>query len=404
MARQTKFTPIETAEGWRLNVPQKYTQSGRRERHFYRTQREAQAAAKSLKQSAAEFGHQSQAIRPSLAEDATAAEALLKPYEVTLLDAARFYLEAKKTESASQPVDAAIMHWISDIESRLRGKSVTNCKQTMKRFAELGGKMLSSVTREDLQNIVAPAGMAPTSAAGHFRCGMAFWNWSARRGWCDAALYSKLDRPAKSQRKRIAFLTPEAADALLRSAAQYFPAVVGHFAIGLFAGVRPAELEILDPETVGVDGIEVGADESKGLSRRHIHPCETLAQWLTKYPYQTARNWDRVWDAVRRLAGWEVKSEFAEKMVAKGVLSKLPPATRGAWPQDVMRHTCGTYHVAFGEDLGGMAFWFGHTGGETTLRRYYVGKAKRKQALEFFAIVPEGAEAPQQIKPVQSVA
>jgi hypothetical protein len=65
-----------------------------------------------------------------------------------------------------------------------------------------------------------------------------------------------------------------------------------------------------------------------------------------------------------------------------------------------MRHSCGTYAVARGEDLAGMAFWFGHTGGETTLRRFYVGKATRKQALAFYAIMPKGSKAPSTIKPV----
>lgn len=190
------------------------------------------------------------------------------------------------------------------------------------------------------------------------------------------------------------------AAALLDNGRRYFPAAVGHFAVGLFAGVRPTKLQRLDPANVAPDGIDVGADESKGESRRHITPSETLAAWLRAYPFQTVPNWQRVWDAVRRLAGFEVASTFADKLVADGALAALPPATRGPWVQDIMRHTCGTYSVALGDDLGGMAFWFGHTGGETTLRRFYVGKAKRKQALEFFAIMPPGAAAIPALKAV----
>ena len=404
MAQRTKFEPIETPSGWRLNVPAKYTETGKRERHYFKTLKEAQAAAKGLKKDAAEFGHQSQAIRPSLAEDATAADELLAPFGISLIEAARFYVAAKQTENASKPTDESLKLWLADMEVKLRGRTLTNYKQTVKRFAVLGKKSLSSVTREDLQNIVAPPGMSPTSAAGHFRCGMAFWNWSARRGWCDAALFGKLDRPAKQQRKRIEFLEPEAAAALLKTAAVFYPAAVGHFAVGLFAGVRPVELERLTPALVKSDGIDVGADESKGESRRHITPCPTLSAWLERHPFHAFTNWQRIWDAVRRLAGWDLVSEFADKLVSDGKLLKLPDPHRGPWPQDVMRHTCGTYTVARGEDLGGMAFWFGHTGGETTLRRHYVGKAKRKDALEFFAIMPEGTEAPAIIEAVEDVA
>ena len=398
MPRKIKFDPVETPNGWRLNIPAKHTETGKRERHFYATKKEAEAAAKALKKSAVEFGQQSQAIRPSLAEDATAAEALLKPFGASLLDAARAYVAARNIETASVTVSTALKDWLADMETRLRGRSVTNYRQTSKRFADIGKKLLCNVTRADLQAIIAPPGMAATSAAANFRNGMAFWNWSARRGWCQPDVFAKLDRPAKQPRKRIDFLTPEEARALLDAAAANYPAAVGAFAVALFAGVRPAEIPRLDPELVKPDGIDVGADDAKGQSRRHITPNATLAAWLKKHPFQAVTDWGRVYDAVRRLAGWELSAELVNNR------PDLPPAARGKWSQDVMRHSCGTYHVACGVELGGMAFWFGHTGGETTLRRHYVGRAKRHQAIEFFAIMPEGVEAPKTIQLVEGAA
>ncbi|MCU0778725.1 MAG: hypothetical protein MUF86_13825, partial [Akkermansiaceae bacterium] len=260
MARRTQFIPVETPNGWRLNIPAKYTESGNRERHFFKLKRDAEAAAKALKQAAAEFGHRAQAIRPGLAEDASAAAELLKPWGVSLLEAARFYQAAKQTENASKPATEALDLWIADVESRLRGCTLTNYTRTRKRFDVLGDKMLSRVTREELQNIIAPPGMSATTAAGHFRCGMAFWNWSARRGWCDTEIFGKLDRPSAPNRKRIDFLEPDSAAALLKTAAVFYPESVGLFAVGLFAGVRPAELARLDPALVTPDGIDVGAD------------------------------------------------------------------------------------------------------------------------------------------------
>jgi hypothetical protein len=35
MPRQTKFKPKQTPDGWRINVPAKFTESGKRERYFY---------------------------------------------------------------------------------------------------------------------------------------------------------------------------------------------------------------------------------------------------------------------------------------------------------------------------------------------------------------------------------
>jgi site-specific recombinase XerD len=380
-----------------LNVPARYSESGKRERFFYQTKDKAMEAAAQLKEQRETFGAQATAISPSLAEAATIAAGILEPYGISLVEAANFYRSARQTEAASKPADEALALWLVDMEARVRGRTLTNYKQTAKRFETLAKKPLSAVTREELQSIVSPPGMRPTSAAGHYRIGMAFWNWSTRRGWCEAETFDKLERPAKSQRKKIEFLQPEAAAALLAAAEKHYPAAVPMFAVGLFAGVRPVELTRLDPDLVSPDGIDVGADESKGESRRHITPSETLAAWLTRYPFAKVPNWDRVWDAVRRIAGWDVASEFASNL-------ELPPPNRGAWHQDVMRHSCGTYTVARGEDLAGMAFWFGHSGGETTLRRYYVGKATKKDALEFFALRPGGKVAKAKLKTVKGAA
>jgi site-specific recombinase XerD len=402
MSKQSKFTPTKTDKGWRISIPPKHSPSGKRERHFYKTQRQALDASKKLKDSAVEFGEQARAIKPSMAEDASAAAALLEPWGASLIEAARLYVKIRAEEAASKPTSEALDLWIADMEGReLRGRTVTNYKQTRKRFDILGKKMLSSVTRSELQDIVSPAGMTVSTAAGHFRNGLAFWNWAARREWCDAAVFTKLDRPAKRQRKRIEFLSPEDATALLGTAIEFFPQAVGHFAVMLFAGVRPDETGRLEPEHVATTGIEIGADHAKGRSRRFINPDATLAAWLQKHPFQNVTDWNRIYIATRRLAGWAVKSELADKLVETKRIEKLPPASRGKWPHDGTRHSCATYHIARGGDLENMAYWFGHSGGTRTLRNHYVGSATKKQALEFFAIVPAGTAPPAVIAPVE---
>lgn len=398
MARTPKFTFKNTSRGWQVNVPATLAASGKRERQFFETRDKAKAAAAALREKFLEHGAAASVIRPALAEDASRAAAILEPWGVSLTDAAKFYAAARDAEAASVPTNTALEQWISDMETRLRGRSVTNYKQTKRRFAVLGEKQLAAVTRAELQEIIAPAGMPATSAAANYRNGLAFWNWAARRGWCLPEVFAKLDRPANPQRKAIEFLEIEAVRALLDTAAAHFPAAVGAFAVAIFAGVRPAEIPRLDPALVKPDGIDVGADDAKGDSRRHITPGPTLAAWLTAFPFKKVKNWNRVYDAVRRLAGWELDSAILKKR------TDLQPATRGKWPQDAMRHTAGTYHVAYGVELAGMAFWFGHTGGETTLRRHYVGRAKRHQAIEFFAIMPPGVEAPATIHALEGAA
>ena len=85
-------------------------------------------------------------------------------------------------------------------------------------------------------------------------------------------------------------------------------------------------------------------------------------------------------------------------------MEPLADPTLGRWPQNALRHSHASYAVAYGVPLESLLFEFGHAGNPTLLRQHYVGKASKKQALEFFAIMPEGVAAPATIQPVDSVA
>jgi site-specific recombinase XerD len=405
MARQTKFSPVETTAGWRLNIPAKYTETGKRERHFYRTQREAQVAAKLLKQSAAEFGHQSQAIRPSLAEDATAAAALLEPWGLSLLEAARIVAGIRTKETASRPLSAAADEWLVACEG-LRTKTLQGYKHTANRLkAALADRILATITAEELQKAIAPAGTPATAAAGHLRTAKALWRWCAGKGWCDAKTFDGVKLPKSSaEAGEIEILAPDEALELLRTAEEHFPQAVASFALQLFAGIRAEEITRMESRHVTSDGIELGAAVTKKGRRRHITPSTTLAAWLAMYPFEPCPNWRETSAACRRLAGWDVSAVILNERVRVGTMEPLPEPSRGRWPQNALRHSHASYAVASGVPLESLLFEFGHAGNPTLLRQHYVGRASKKQALAFFAIVPEGVEAPAAIQPVEMTA
>jgi integrase/recombinase XerD len=405
MAKRTKFEPVASECGWRLNVPAKYTETGKRERHFFKMKKDAEAAAKTYKLAAAEFGHRSQAIKPSLAEDATAAAELLKPWGVSLLEAARIVAGIRAKESASCLLSDAVTAWLADCEG-LRPKTQQGYKHTAGRLTSaLGDRLLATLTAEELQKALAPAGTPATAAEGHLRTGKAFWRWSAEKGWCNADSFKAVKLPKSTTEKgEIEILTPAEVEALLRTAEEHFPQAVAGFALQLFAGIRVEELARLEAENVTSDGIELGASITKKGRRRHITPNETLAAWLAKYPFEPCPNWRETSAACRRLTGWDVVSVILNERVRVGTMEPLPNPTLGRWPQNALRHSHASYAVASGVKLETLLFEFGHSGKADVLRGHYVGKASKKQALEFFAIVPAGMEAPAAIQPVEEVA
>ena len=74
-------------------------------------------------------------------------------------------------------------------------------------------------------------------------------------------------------------------------------------------------------------------------------------------------------------------------------MKTLPKPHRGRWPQNVLRHSQASYAIAAGTPLETLLFEFGHSGGPALLRQHYVGKASKKDALQYFAILPAGAES-----------
>jgi hypothetical protein len=108
MPKQAKFRPLNTPEGWRLNIPAKLTMSGKRERYFFRTREEALAEAAKLRERRKVFGDNATAISPTLAEQATAAALLLAPFGLSLLEAAQRVADAEMAKRASVSVSQAL--------------------------------------------------------------------------------------------------------------------------------------------------------------------------------------------------------------------------------------------------------------------------------------------------------
>lgn len=397
MPRRPKFNHRKTPDGWVINVPATITATGKREQHFFHTRDAAKEYGSKLREKFFEDGAKSNAITPSMAEDATAAAAVLAPWGLSLLEAARLVASMRKKENASCSVKDAVAAWILSCEG-LRAPTLATYKNTTKRFeAALGTRIISALESDDIQKGLGLVGTSGAAAANHYRAGRAFWRWSAKKGWCDIRIFERVEMPRAGKKTDVEFLSVDQCKKLLSTAEEHFPQAVASYAVLLFSGLRPSEFARLRTEDVSADGIEINAD-SKIAKRRHITPIETLKEWLAKYPFERVSNWRRVDQVVRYLAGWDVWTDpdfFTPPPLNEKTGPRLP------WPQDATRHTFGTYSINGGVTLDHFLWEFGHSGNTRTLKTHYLGRASKKQALEFFAIRPDGKIAtPTQLEAV----
>lgn len=397
MAKPVRFTPKQTPHGWRLNIPGKFTLSGKRERHHYATKAKALEAAAKLKEAKETFGTQAIGIAPSLAEQATIAARLLEPLGIDLLEAVRRFVEAETRNRASAPMETAIAEfragggdW-SDSQAnayRIRGEKLV---------AAFSGRMISTITGEELRKHLEETTGTEATFNHAVRLVRAIWNWCAKppRKWCDGEAVEHLDMKATVSGE-VGTLSPSQAVAIMGAAETHFPECVAPFAIALFTGMRQAEIERLTPEDITGDGITVPAMSSKTKRRRFIQMTEPLAAWLGAYPIGETvcpPDWSRKEKAVRRLAGFRVWSNIVERLKLDPPLEATPPADLPEWPPNALRHTAATVALAMGKPIETLVFEHGHAGGLTMLRKHYAGAMPKKDAMEIWAIRPGGEKA-----------
>lgn len=388
MARHSRFTPKSTPRGWCVNVPPKFTASGKRERQYFKSRALAEAAAKALKERKAAFGEEATIISPTLAAQATEAQRILEPMDVSLVQAARFYADHIERLQASAPLAAALEQFRAAKEGR-SAKQVQNYRLMAEDLtADFPERTLSSITGEELDAHVARHTNGPAGHNQRLRLLSAFWRWAAKkpRGWCDPAELEAIEKQETSSGV-IGTLTPAEARALLATAEEHYPDCALAFAVLLFTGIRRQELERLDPSDFTADGITVPAASAKTKRRRFIHMPEPLVAWLKAYPVaQTVlpSDWQRKHKAVRRLAGWRIWSDL--------VKPPAPPDDLPSWPANALRHTAASVALARGKPIETLVFEHGHSGGLQTLRNHYIGVVSKKDAEAIWNIKPRAGK------------
>jgi hypothetical protein len=383
--------------GWRLSIPAPLSSTGNRRQLFYRTSREAEAAAKKFKDQRKEFGVQSLAIAPGLSEAATTAEELLQPLGIGLLEAVRRFVEIETRLRSSVPIEDACAAFRATGSGWSDSQARAYRLRCEKLCAAFVGRLVSSVTGEELAGHLEATTTGPGAYNQAVRLVRAIWRWCAKspRAWCALEPIEQVEAKATVS-GAVGILTPDQARAVMLAAETYYPECVPAFAISLFTGLRQAEVDRLEPGDISTEGIQVPAISSKTKRRRFIGMPEPLADWLAVYPIGdsvTPPDWKRKQIAVRRMAGFRVWTNLVPKLKVTPRLEAAPPDDLPEWPDNAIRHTAATVAVALGKPLEALIFEHGHSGGVQMLKRHYLGAMRKADAIAIWAMRPNGKKA-----------
>jgi integrase len=203
-----------------------------------------------------------------------------------------------------------------------------------------------------------------------------FFRWAMREGMASGnpALLVPRSRAAEPGR---GILTVAQTAALMTLAKEKRPALVPYLALGLFAGIRPAELARLDPARIGKEWIVIDGSVAKTSDHRTVPVRENLRAWLDAYPPAnpiTPLSAKHLYAAIRKLCAQSRELEDA----ASNIL---------AWPMDCMRHSYASYAYELTHDAALVASEMGHRGTDIFFR-HYRGLVHPGDGKKFFDIVP----------------
>lgn len=406
-----KIEPVfdDARNRWKVNVPASMRPEKKKLRLWFKSRDEARKyCAEITKESSP-----SPAIPAALAIKADEARAILEQWNLDILQAARevaaaldalggagAILEAAKAYRArhdarisSKPFGDAVALYL-DARTDLRDTTLASYKYTLEKvFSPLNLEPMADIETADIEAHLANKGN--TSRRMHTRNLKAFWKWASAkpRQWVTMEPVSDLEAVRGSSDADIDILSTADVKALLRAAEAEGTGSAAAYAIAVFGGVRMAELGKLTWGDVGADYIEIGKAIAKKHSRRLVPVCPTLRAWMDATRGDAADtapivppNWTDVSKSVRRRAGWNV----AARLLPTAILEIK--TTRGEWPANGCRHTCASVQVAIGTPLDDLTFKFGHSGGHDLLRRHYVSRLTKKDALAILAIGPNGSK------------
>lgn len=387
MARRLSLEPCASGLKkwpWRVNLPANISSTGKRERRFFESKKEADTFCRQQRIRLENYGRNSCTLSPGQQEEAALAFDRLRPYGIALNSVVSDFIARKKAREKSvtfkQLFDAFVSSKKDRSDAYLRG-----LKYTLPRFGNLHDKIVADLLPQDIE--AEMDGMTPAVRNAFLRNLRAAFNFGVKRSWMEANPVAKIDFES-IKRGEVVTLTPNEAESLMSAATASNNDLLPYHALALFAGVRPLELQRLQWRHIDlVEGhIEITADVSKTGRRRIIQIEPNLKAWLNHY---ITRGGDTA-GAVTPTTN--LRTNLRDIREAAGLTT---------WTQDVMRHSYASYWLAEHSDINKLTLQMGHESADMLWKHYHKA-SKKKDAALYWAIAPKPIRGSRKIVSIAS--
>lgn len=356
--------------------------NGERIREAFPTKRKAETRASQIRERVENEGRAAFSLALDIRTEAVRAVEKLSPHDATITEAVDYYVEHVLNYRSAPTVVEIVEKLLADAAAnRRRERTIKDLHSRLSTFAKTyGTRRIAEITREELKEWLNDPTLSARSRINYAVKLSQLWNYAIANGWAENNIPASIPRPNAEDAEPEIF-TVEHCARLLEHAAEYD--LLAYVALGLFAGLRSAEINRLDWSSVKLAerSIIVGAAIAKKRSRRVVEINDTLAGWLavcakTKGPVVPL-------DSNRTLYGRLAK------------LGKAAGLTK--WPDNGLRHSCASYSLALTGDAVRVAYQLGNSA--DMVHRHYKALVTKADAERFFALRP-AADAAEKITPI----
>jgi integrase len=320
-------------------------------------------------------------LTPEQKIDAREAYSLLGDSGMTLTSAVQIALHMNGGVSQKTPLQDAVTQFLHERREKLRGKTLEFYQQHLWAVCAIfEGCTMDEVTAQKVSAHLES--LTPSMASARFRSIRALWRWAMKRPtpFVRQDVTATLSFRQPFNRGDIQFLTVDETRAIMTGCETYRHSL----ALMLFAGIRPEEVRSLHKSPLMWECIDrkakivrIPAGVSKTRQPRILEKLPgNLWAWLADAPKSGP-----VCNASN------IRTVVVQAQVAAGYRDEDHSLQR-KWPQDAMRHSFATYHVAMFADPGRTALLLGHEGSPSMLYRHYRGLTTKDNAEDYFNIVP----------------
>jgi integrase len=279
-----------------------------------------------------------------------------------ILSEAAFNLER---DAQSITVTDLMQQYIRELAHDASDEHLTHQKSRIGRFCEdFGDRRISSITSDEIQDWIRALPFAPKTMSNYriaIHCLFAF----ATHRWISNNPAGSVKTP-KVVESEVGVFTPSAARALIESADKD---IVPAIALGLFCGLRRAEIERLDWRFISFENrtVTIPASIAKAARRRVIQVRDSVFSWLLPYRGSTGKVWGK--DARKLL----------ERATADAGIS---------WVPNGCRHSFASYCLAAEKNAESLALELGHKD-TSLLFKHYRALVTESDAASYWAIAPD---------------